>query len=313
MPATTGTDPAEAARRLTAGQLVALPTETVYGLGANGFDTVAVSNLFAAKDRPRFDPLILHQHSAETVLRYARSLPAEAALLTECWPGPLTLVLEKRAGVPDLVTAGLPTVALRVPAHPLMRAALAAVDFPVAAPSANPFGFVSPVTARHVADRLGDRIDYILDGGRCTVGVESTIVGFPDGQATILRKGGTPVEDIESLLGRTVTVNDHGSSRPTAPGMLLSHYSPGIAIELVDRAETRGNRERAVVRFGGSLPTGDYEYNLSEQGDLAEAARELFPILRQLASGGYASAVIERVPERGLGRAINDRLRRAAY
>lgn len=314
MSAIIDTDPVEAARRLTAGQLVALPTETVYGLGANGLDPVAVSKIFAAKNRPSFDPLILHQRSRQEVFRYARSVPAEAEMLADLWPGPLTMVLPKTKEVPDLVTSGLDTVALRVPSHPLMLEVLGRVDFPVAAPSANPFGFVSPVTARHVADQLGERIDYILDGERCTIGLESTIVGFADGRATVLRKGGTPVEQIEAMLGREVVIQTESSSRPAAPGMLLSHYSPGIALDLVERVDSEGDAARAVVRFGGGKrEERPHEYDFSPTGDLAEAARNLFPILRMLAAGGYSAALIELVPERGLGRAINDRLRRAAF
>ncbi|MBB4078497.1 L-threonylcarbamoyladenylate synthase [Lewinella aquimaris] len=314
MRAIIGTDPEEAARRLAMGQLVALPTETVYGLGGNALNPRAVSGVFTAKNRPSFDPLILHQSSSERILAYAQQIPHEARRLAEAlWPGPLTLVLPRVSSVPDLVTAGLDTVALRVPSHPLIREVLERVDFPVAAPSANPFGFVSPVTAAHVADQLGDRIDYILDGGTCRVGLESTIVGFAGGAPTVLRKGGTAVEDIESVLGRSVEVRTLSSSRPTAPGMLVSHYSPGIALTLVEVAAEAGTAERAVVRFGDANGAGgQHEYNLSVAGDLEEAARNLFTVLRRLAAGGYRSATVELVPERGLGRAINDRLRRAS-
>ena len=313
MQAIIGTDPSEAARRLAAGQLVALPTETVYGLGGNALDPTAVANIFRAKNRPSFDPLILHQSSPDRILRYARHVPDAAGLLAEsCWPGPLTLVLPRGGEIPDLVTSGLDTVALRVPDHPLTRAVLGEVDFPVAAPSANPFGYVSPVTADHVARQLGDRIDYILDGGPCTVGLESTIVTFDaDGGATVLRKGGTPVEKLEDLLRQSVRVRTHGSSRPEAPGMLSRHYSPGLRIRLVDRADQTGTVRCAVVRFG-SAARNDFEYSLSETGSEVEAARRLFTVLRELDGAGFSEATIERVPERGLGRAINDRLRRAA-
>ena len=312
MRAVIGTDPLEAARRLRAGQLVALPTETVYGLGANALDETAVAKVFAAKERPRFDPLILHQYSARAILQYAREVPDAARLLAAHWPGPLTLVLPKVDAVPELVTAGLDSVALRVPAHPLMAEVLRQLDFPVAAPSANPFGFVSPVTARHVADQLGDRIDYILDGGPCRIGLESTIVGFTGGQVSVLRMGGTPIETLEELLGHPVEVAERGSSRPAAPGMLVSHYSPGIPITVVEHAARVGTDTHAVVRFGRGAGGGEHEFSLSANGDLEEAARGLFPLLRRLAAGGYTGATIEWVPERGLGRAINDRLRRAA-
>lgn len=308
-----GTDPQHAARMLAAGRLVGLPTETVYGLGANALDEAAVSGIFTAKNRPKFDPLILHQSSADRILAYAADVPAAAARLAEaCWPGPLTLVLPRHPAISDLVTAGLPTVALRVPDHPLTRRVLEQVAFPVAAPSANPFGFVSPVRAAHVADQLGDRVAYILDGGPCRVGLESTIVRVTRaGEATVLRKGGTPVETIEAILGGPVEIRTHGSSRPEAPGMLSRHYSPGVPLRLTERAEREGTADCAVIRFGRPA-AGEHTYTLSEAGDLEEAARHLFTLLRTVAGGGYREAVAEWVPDTGLGRAINDRLRRAA-
>ena len=311
------TDPARAVALLRSGGLVALPTETVYGLGANALDPAAVARVFAAKHRPRFDPLILHQSSAERIFAYARSVPDVAQRLAAgCWPGPLTMVLPRRHLVPDLVTAGLDTVALRVPSHPLMLAVLDQLDFPVAAPSANPFGYVSPTTARHVADQLGDRIDLILDGGPCQVGVESTIVAFDGAQVTVLRKGGTPVEQLEALLGQRVAVRTESSSRPQAPGMLTQHYSPGLRLHLVTHGgagpQVKAAAERAVVGFGPDVPEGPHTHNLSPTGDLVEAAQRLFGILRTLADRQYPEAVVSLVPERGLGWAINDRLRRAA-
>ena len=313
MHAPIGTDPYVAARLLAEGRLVGLPTETVYGLGANALDEVAVSGIFTAKNRPKFDPLILHQSSAERILAYASEVPdAAARLAAACWPGPLTLVLPRHPSVPDLVTAGLPTVALRVPDHPLTQAVLKELPFPVAAPSANPFGFVSPVRADHVAEQLGDRVAYILDGGPCRVGVESTIVRVAaDGQVTVLRKGGTAVETIESIVDGPVEIRTHGSSRPEAPGMLSRHYSPGLPLRLTERAEETGTAECAVIRFGRPAE-GPHTFTLSESGDLEEAARRLFTLLRVVAAGGYREAVAERVPETGLGLAINDRLRRAA-
>ncbi|MGB3800722.1 MAG: L-threonylcarbamoyladenylate synthase [Lewinella sp.] len=313
MQAIIGTDPAEAAHRLGRGQLVALPTETVYGLGGHALNLGAVSGIFRAKNRPSFDPLILHQADADRIFRYARRVPDSARLLAEaCWPGPLTMVLDRVDSVPDLVTAGLDTVALRVPDHPLTLEVLSQIDFPVAAPSANPFGYVSPVTARHVADQLGGRIDYILDGGSCRVGLESTIIAFgPDEEPTVLRKGGTAVERLQEILQRPVGVRTHGSSRPEAPGMLSRHYSPGVPLTLVERAERTGDADHAVVRFGYEAQN-EYEFSLSEEGLLEEAAHRLFGTLRQLADAGYREATVELVPERGLGLAINDRLRRAA-
>lgn len=315
-------DAQEAASFLRRGKLVALPTETVYGLGANALDESAVAGIFAAKNRPSFDPLIIHQSDPERILRYALEVPAEAKKLADAfWPGPLTLVLPKRDIVPDLVSAGLKTVALRVPDHSLTRRVLEQLDFPVAAPSANPFGFVSPTSAQHVADQLGERIDFILDGGDCRVGLESTIVGFTGGKTTILRKGGLPIEAIEALLGHPVAVRTHGSSRPEAPGMLSRHYSPGNKIALFGQLDeqTPHPPNSAWITFGGggpgfSPPEQDKPavYNLSPDGNLAEAAQQLFRVLRLMAARKYDYVAVRLLPEEGLGRAINDRLRRAA-
>jgi L-threonylcarbamoyladenylate synthase len=309
-----------AAKALRKGELVAIPTETVYGLGANALNKSAVTNIFAAKNRPSFDPLIIHQSSADRILAYAREIPSEARLLAdEIWPGPLTLVLPKQETVSDLVSAGLPTVALRVPNHPLTLELLEAVDFPVAAPSANPFGFVSPTTAQHVVDQLGEKIDYVLDGGACQVGLESTIVGFPGGVATVLRKGGLPVERIEEILGHSVVVKTHSNSQPEAPGMLSRHYSPGVAMLLMEKtaslpAYPSGS---AAIIFGKNNNVLSEEselkvFNLSPEGDLNEAARSLFAVLRTISQGSYPLVMAFPVPEEGLGLAINDRLRRAA-
>ena len=316
------TDVKAAAEYLRAGKLVALPTETVYGLGANALDEAAAANIFVAKARPAFDPLIIHQSSADRILRYAREVPAAAQKLADAfWPGPLTLVLPKQDVVPDLVSAGLKTVALRVPNHALTRSVLEQLDFPVAAPSANPFGFVSPTSAQHVADQLGERIDFILDGGQCEVGLESTIVGFTNGAPTVLRKGGLPIEDIESVLGGPVAVRTHGSSRPEAPGMLSRHYSPGNRIELFEAFAEEKNLppNAAWITFGQGGPavsvaaqSGSTVYDLSPSGDLAEAAQQLFRVLRLMAKHQYDYVGVQLLPETGLGRAINDRLRRAA-
>lgn len=312
----------DAANYLGEGKLVALPTETVYGLGANALDEAAVANIFSAKNRPSFDPLIIHQSSADRILAYASEVPAEAQKLADAfWPGPLTLVLPKKSIVPDLVSAGLKTVALRVPDHLLTREVLEMVDFPVAAPSANPFGFVSPTTAQHVANQLGDKIDFILDGGPCRVGLESTIVGFSGGKATVLRKGGLSIEDIEAVLGHAVAMRTHSSSQPEAPGMLSRHYSPGNRIELFEdlNGDVPMPTNSAWITFSGGgpaffhrEPSSPAVYNLSPDGDLAEAAQQLFRVLRLMAERKYGYVAVQLLPEEGLGRAINDRLRRAA-
>ncbi|MEM1358671.1 MAG: L-threonylcarbamoyladenylate synthase [Bacteroidota bacterium] len=309
-----------AASALSEGKLVALPTETVYGLGANALDEVAASKIFAAKNRPSFDPLIIHQSNWERLRAYVKEVPPAAKLLADTfWPGPLTLVLPKTDLVPELISAGLPTVAIRAPAHPLTRAVLAELNFPVAAPSANPFGFVSPTTAQHVADQLGSKIDYILDGGPCVVGLESTIIGFPKGEPTIFRKGGLAVEAIEAVLGKPIAIRTHSSSRPEAPGMLSRHYSPGAPMEifpdLSEAPESALTNARIVFNHGGqpmSIQGMTTTYDLSPSGDLAEAARRLFTVLRQIAEQNFSYVAVVLLPETGLGRAINDRLRRAA-
>ncbi len=322
LPALITTDIAAAAEVLRAGGLVAIPTETVYGLASNALNEAAVAKIFAAKNRPSFDPLILHQSSAARIFAFTTDLPPAAAQLAEhCWPGPLTLVLNKQTVVPDLVSAGLTTVAVRVPQHPVARQLLELLDFPLAAPSANPFGYVSPTTAQHVADQLGDRIDLILDGGPCQIGLESTIVGFPDGVPTVYRKGGLPVETLEQLLGHPLAIRTHSSSQPTAPGMLSRHYSPGVPLDLWTDLKKVNELppHSAVIGFGlgGTHYRRDAErqldvYDLSPTGSLEEAAQQLFSVLRQVAKQDYVRAAAVLVPERGLGRAINDRLRRAA-
>lgn len=305
---------------------MAIPTETVYGLAANGLDTHAVARIFEAKNRPTFDPLILHAPTVTAVQQLTTQWPTEAALLAEaCWPGPLTLVLPRAAHVPDLVTAGLDTVGLRIPQHPLTLALLALLDFPLAAPSANPFGYVSPTTAQHVADQLPDCVEYILDGGPCTIGVESTIVGFPNGEATVLRLGGTPLEKLERLLGHPLRVHTHSTSRPNAPGMLSSHYAPrkrvlaGTREELLNFLQAQAaigahSAEIAALVFSSELPMPvATQWVLSADGSVNEAAYHLFGALRTLDSDPRIQLILaEWAPEHGLGRAINDRLRRAS-
>jgi len=326
MSAVIGSDVAEAARLLREGLLVAIPTETVYGLAANAFDEAAVLKIFQAKGRPSFDPLIVHIGRREDLHRVAKDLPPGAeALMDAFWPGPLTLVLPKRSEVPDLVTSGLDTVAVRMPAHPVARELLLALDFPLAAPSANPFGYVSPTTAQHVADQLGDRIPYILDGGPCTVGLESTIIGWaphftPHTSHSTphtshwhsYRPGGIPLESIERIIGRVEPTV--GQAQPVAPGMLESHYAPRTPVHLGDVPALlrRFAGERAgVISFRTAYPAHRCEV-LSARGDLSEAARHLFTVLRELDRSDVEVIVAEVFPDEGLGRAINDRLRRAA-
>jgi L-threonylcarbamoyladenylate synthase len=298
---------ARAAELLRGGALVAFPTETVYGLGGDARDDRAVARIFQAKGRPQFNPLIVHVRDADQARALAWFDPRADLLAAAFWPGPLTLVLPLRdgAGVSPLVTAGLATVAIRVPAHPVAQALLAAFGGPVAAPSANPSGRISPTRAGHVLDGLGGRIAAVLDGGACAVGLESTIVGL-DGPAALLRPGGVPRETIEAALGGPLAV-PHATAAPTAPGQLASHYAPEAAVRLNVTSPDPGE-----VWIGFGAPGSPL--TLSNSGDLVEAAAALFHTLRLadgLAGKGGRIAVAP-VPERDLGRAINDRLRRAA-
>ncbi len=294
----------EAAEALRAGRLVAFPTETVYGLGGDARSEAAVAAIFAAKGRPAHNPLILHVSDLDAASRIA-ALPSEAIRLAErFWPGPLTLVAPVRpeAGIPAGARAGLPSVALRAPAHPVARRLLAAFGGPLAGPSANPSGRVSPTTAAHVLDGLCGKIAGVIDGGPCAVGVESAIVGFADGTPRLLRPGGLAAEEIEAALGRTLAAAGPGI---TAPGQLSSHYAPAARLRLDAEAARPGER---LLGFAGAPGAA---LDLSPEGDLDEAARNLFSMLRALDGPGGAIAV-SPIPEEGLGRAINDRLRRAA-
>ena len=299
---------AEAAAILRAGGIVAFPTETVYGLGADATDPGAVARVFAAKGRPATNPLIVHVEDGTAAGRLALLDPVARDLAARFWPGPLTLVapLRRGHGLAAGVTAGLATVALRVPAAPLARALLAAVGRPVAAPSANPSGRVSPTRAAHVAAGLGDRIDAVLDGGPCAVGLESTILRTDP--LALLREGGLPAEAIEAALGRALP-HDTAPAARQAPGQMASHYAPGRPVRL-DVAE----RAPDAVLLGFGPVAGDL--TLSAAGDLAEAAAALFDALHRAdalaAARGAARIDVAPIPDAGLGRAILDRLRRAA-
>ena len=308
----TGKDIALSISLLKAGKLVAIPTETVYGLAANGYDPKAVAGIFEAKGRPHFDPLILHIGDIAQLDSLSIRFPEKAKKLAETfWPGPLTLILPKSDLVPDLVSSGLPTVGIRMPRHEMTLELLKSIDFPLAAPSANPFGYISPTSAQHVMDQLRGKIDYILDGGECAVGLESTIVSFLEGEAVILRKGGTPIEDIESVIG-AVSVQTSSNSNPTAPGMLVSHYAPRTPLLFGDIESLMAeNKNRNFAVLGFSETHGQPGELLSKAGDLREAAQNLFSALRRLDTGNYELILAEAMPEKGLGVAINDRLRRA--
>lgn len=312
-----GTDLAQAAQLLNAGKIVAIPTETVYGLAANGLDPQAVARIFAAKNRPSFDPLILHLPNFEAAEQYCHGIPPLAnRLAVQFSPGPLTFILRKRPLVPDLVTAGHNTVGIRIPQHPLTLALLQQLDFPLAAPSANPFGYISPTTAKHVQDQLGSSIDYILDGGACAVGLESTIIDLSGTTPKVLRLGGLSLEALEEAAGQALSVQT-SSSNPKAPGMLIRHYAPRKLLLLQKNTTVpTGIKEKdvALLRFQTVHPDfpAAQQYVLSESGNFTEAAARLFSVLRQLDALKHHCILAEELPEQGLGRAINDRLRRAA-
>ena len=312
-----GTDLSKAAAFLKEGQLVAIPTETVYGLAANALQEAAVIRIFEVKNRPRFDPLIVHVANIKDIEAYASELPQDARRLAEAFmPGPLTLLLPKKSIIPDIVTSGSVWCAFRIPAHPMTRELLDLLDFPLAAPSANPFGYISPTTAAHVAHQLGDKIPYILDGGPCAIGVESTIVGFDAERPIVYRKGGLSVEAIEEVVGE-VEIRAHSNSNPLAPGMLKSHYAPRIPMVIGNLEAMRIKYEGqkiAVLAFQQGLEgaPADAQIILSPSGDLAEAARNLFAGMRYLDALDADIILAELLPEFGLGRAVNDRLRRAA-
>jgi L-threonylcarbamoyladenylate synthase len=303
---------ARAAELLRTGRLVAFPTETVYGLGADARSEAAVAAIYAAKGRPAFNPLIVHLVSAAEAERIAVFGPAARRLAQAFWPGPLTLVLPLRreAGLAAAVTGGRATVALRVPAHPVARALLAAAGGPVAAPSANPSGQVSPTRAGHVIEGLGGRIDAVVDGGPCAVGVESTILAETAGGVALLRPGGVTAEAVERVLGAPLLPSPAplaAGEGPLAPGMLASHYAPRARVRLGAKAAAAGE---VLIGFGAVAG----EITLSATGDPAEAAARLFEALREAdrRAGLGGTIAIAPVPEEGLGRAINDRLRRAA-
>lgn len=342
-----GPDIEKAARLLEAGELVAIPTETVYGLAANALNATAVARIFEVKNRPHFDPLIVHLPAgngpespmsgmtsmgpcrdaaqAETYLRrmlepWVREIPAWALKLARAfWPGPLTLVLPRKPVIPDIVTSGLDTVALRIPAHLATLDLLARLPFPLAAPSANLFGRVSPTTAQHVLDQLGCKIPYVLDGGPCGIGLESTIVGEVNGAPAILRLGGLRQEDIEACIGNVA--NAPLSGKPLAPGNLESHYAPSAPLYFDDLGYAqRGYApgEVALLLYKKELAgvPADQQRVLSPLGDLNEAAQKLFAAMRDLdalcAKRGLKAIFTQKFPDQGLGRAINDRLKRAS-
>ncbi len=312
-----GTDILYAKQLLQTGQVVGIPTETVYGLAGNAFDEDAVLKIFTVKNRPQFDPLIVHTDSLSKLSTFITDFPEKAQKLAHAfWPGPLTLLLPKSENISDLVTSGLSTVAVRIPNHPLTLKLLSTLDFPLAAPSANPFGYISPTSAQHVEKQLGTKIPYILDGGESVVGIESTIVGFEGEQAVVYRLGGTSVEALEKVIGEVQLVA-HSSSNPKAPGMLKSHYSPRKPLFIKDLKTIlhQYSKEKiGYLSFQKPIESLSIENQriLSSSGNYAEAAKHLFAYMRQLDGIPIEVIYAELLPEKDLGRAINDRIRRAA-
>lgn len=303
-----------AATIIANGGLVAMPTETVYGLAADATNDRAVARIFEAKGRPQFNPLIIHVTNKEMAERYAEFAPLAEKLARAFWPGPLTLVLPRRddCAVSHLVSAGHDTIAVRAPNHAFAQKLIQAVDRPLAAPSANRSGTISPTRAEHVQATLGDKVDLIIDGGPCPIGVESTIIKVDGDNAVLLRPGGVAREDIEDCLGRSIA--DGGDAKqPEAPGMLASHYAPRARLRLNVKTP---KPDEAFLAFNGSTPEHPYTLNLSENSDLLEAAANLFAHLHALdglcAVHGLSGIAAAPIPAEGLGAAINDRLKRAA-
>lgn len=323
MTAEIGTNIPKSIDILRNGGLVAIPTETVYGLAANGLDEIAVASIFAAKNRPFFDPLILHIGNTNMLNQLVSNVPQNAKKLMDAfWPGPLTFVLPKTKHVPDIVTAGQTSVAVRMPNHPIVLDLLNQIEFPLAAPSANPFGYVSPTSANHVFDQLGTKIDYILDGGHCKVGLESTIISFMDEEHPyILRLGGITKEEIEAIIG-PVNENIHQNSNPTAPGQLDQHYSPFCKLKELNNTDTENLQHSTIIFYS---PESKNCAQLIKQKEIlnfkalyftennteTQAASNLFSILRDLDSKALSEVYFEWAPNHGLGLAINDRLKRA--
>jgi L-threonylcarbamoyladenylate synthase len=311
-----GVDVKKAAVLLSEGKCVAVPTETVYGLAANALHEDAVLQIFRIKERPNFDPLIVHCKNSADAFSYASIVPVMARKLAdEFWPGPLTIVLPKNGIIPMRVTSGLDTVGLRVSNHPKLLELLNLLPFPLAAPSANPFGYVSPTSATHVNDSLGEKIDYILDGGECEKGIESTIIGFENEEPVVYRLGSLSLESLEKVTGK-LKLKINSSSNPVSPGQVKMHYSPHKKVFLSDYQTMKGKLKENCGFITFKLPIVEDQSKinivLSKSGSFSEAARNLFAALRALDSADCEVIYAEVLPEDELGRAINDRLRRAA-
>ncbi len=304
---------------LESGGIIALPTETVYGLAGNALNKQAVEKIFSTKKRPRYNPLIVHIKTAASLPEVAREIPEKARQLADVfWPGPLTLVLKKHARIPDAVTSGKDTVAVRVPDHPLTLELLGKLDFPLAAPSANPFGSISPTTAAHVERYFGEQLKVILDGGDCRKGIESTIVGFENGKPIVYRLGSLSIEAIQEAVGNVSIQSKNEDQAPQAPGMLLRHYAPTTETLLTEDVN-REVREQSGKKIGlllfrdrNKLEVAHQEV-LSPSGDLDEAAKNLYAAMHRLDGLGLDLIIAERLPDKNLGKTINDKLERATH
>ncbi len=305
----------KAATIIRKGGLVAFPTETVYGLGADALNALAVARIFDVKDRPRFDPLIVHIADPASTTALCSAIDRTATRLIErFWPGPLTLVLPRTQVIPDIVTAGLPSVAIRMPSHPVALELIREAGVPIAAPSANPFGYLSPTTAEHVREQLGNKVDLILDGGRCPIGIESTVIDLAGQEPVILRLGGLTTEVIEEVIGK-VRISKSNPERPLSPGQLPRHYSPRTPVRIFRDKSFAVPKGKKAGLLAFQSPKTDVPYQavevLSPKGDLREAAANFFSCLHRLDRAELDIIYAESTPEIGLGRAIMDRLHKA--
>ena len=311
-----GKDLLKAKQLLEQGELVAIPTETVYGLAANALDVHAVAKIYEVKNRPQFNPLIIHVADIENLKTYVEEIPSDCIKLIKAFsPGPLTYLLKKKSIIPDITTAGSEYVAVRIPQHPLTLELLDQLSFPLAAPSANPSGYVSPVTAQHVFEGLHGKIPYILDGGNATVGLESTIVGFKEGDVVVHRLGGLPIEELEGVLGKSVRISITHDA-PETPGQLKSHYATRkkmIVGDIQEMMKEYGHLNVGIISFQQQYDVSHPLMILSTKGNMAEAASRLFSAMREMDEKNVDVILAELVPDVGIGKAINDRLMRASH
>ncbi|MDH4459802.1 MAG: L-threonylcarbamoyladenylate synthase [Flectobacillus sp.] len=311
------TDITKAVQSLLNDEIIGVPTETVYGLAGNAYSESAIKKIFSLKNRPLYNPLIVHIKSTTFLTNVASEIPDIAfKLAEEFWPGPLTLILKRQAHISDLITAGQETVAVRVPNHPVISALLSQLDFPLAAPSANPFGSISPTSATHVFNYFEEKLNVILEGGICERGIESTIIGFENGLPVLYRHGSIAVEEIEQVVGK-VTIKIHNESKPNSPGMLSRHYAPTtrtyLTTDILDLLESFEGKKVGLLLFQNKLLTERdvLQVVLSEAGDLQKAAKELYAALHHLDENNLDVIIAERFPNEGLGKTLNDRLERA--